>query len=159
MTIAVEIGMALLNFHFGGVEEEMRNPNRAPQSVAYAETIEVPLKRNRQGHYVVVGSINGREVEFLLDTGATDVVIPEHTARQLGLPYGRRRQAMTANGAITIFQTRIDVLQIGEIRLHDIDASINPSMKSGAILLGMSALGKIEFSQHGNTLTLKQISG
>jgi len=159
MTIAVVLGMVLLTFYFTGVEERQRNPNQAPQSLVYSQAIEVLLKRNRQGHYLVIGSINGREVEFLLDTGATDVVVPERTAKRLGLAYGRRGRAMTANGAITIFQTRIAKLQIGEITLYDIDASINPAMGSGAILLGMSALSKIEFSQRGNTLTLRQTSG
>lgn len=158
MTIAVVLGMGLLTFYFTGVEERQRNPNQAPQSLVYSQSVEVPLKRNRQGHYLVIGSINGHDVEFLLDTGATDVVVPERTARRLGLTYGRRGRAMTANGAVTVFSTRIAKLQIGEITLYDIDASINPGMGSGAILLGMSALSKIEFSQRGNTLTLRQVS-
>jgi aspartyl protease family protein len=90
-----------------------------------------------------------------LDTGATDLVVPESTARRLGLPYGNRGRAMTANGPVTIYQTRIEELHLGKIRLTNIDASINPSME-GAILLGMSALGQIEFSQQAGTLTLKQ---
>ncbi|MBT4160380.1 MAG: TIGR02281 family clan AA aspartic protease [Gammaproteobacteria bacterium] len=159
MTIAVILGMAMLTWYFGGVEEKQRNPNADPQSLIHLNSVEVPLKRNRLGHYLVNGIINGREVEFLLDTGATDVVVPETTAKRLGLAYGRRGQAMTANGAVTVYQTRIDELQIGEIKLYNITASINPAMSSGAILLGMSALGQIEFSQQGNTLTLRQHSG
>ena len=158
MTAGVVLGMVFLTFFFGGVEENRRNPNSDPTSRIYAESIEVPLKRNRQGHYMLVGKINGEDVEFLLDTGATDVVVPESTARRLGLPYGMRGRAMTANGPVTIYQTRIDELHLGEIRLINIDASINPNME-GAILLGMSALGQIEFSQQADTLTLKQKSG
>ena len=159
LTIGAILGMAMLTWFFSGVEENQRNPNRDPDSLIFQETVEVPLKRNRQGHYMVNGSINGRDVEFLLDTGATDVVVPEATARRLGLSYGRQGRAMTANGPVTIYQTHIDDLQIGGIHLRDIDASINPGMGSGAILLGMSALGKIEFSQSGNTLTLRQRNG
>ena len=156
IAIAFILGMIMLTRFFSGVEESRRNPNAAPDSRVQAGRIEVPLQQNRQGHYMVRGLINGREVEFLLDTGATDVVVPEPVARRLNLPYGRRGRAMTANGAITIFATHIDELQIGKIRLYDIDASINPAMGPGAILLGMSALGRIEFSQSGNTLTLRQ---
>jgi len=155
MTVGVVLGMVILTFFFGGVEENQRNPNSDPTSLIFSESIEVPLKRNRQGHYLLVGQINGEDVEFLLDTGATDVVVPERTARRLGLPYGIRGRAMTANGPVTIYQTRIDELHLGKIRLTNIDASINPSME-GAILLGMSALGQIEFSQQADTLTLKQ---
>jgi aspartyl protease family protein len=153
--VGLILGMVFLTYFFGGVEENQRNPNADPNSFVYSESIEVPLKRNRQGHYVLIGQINGENVEFLLDTGATDVVVPESTARRLGLPYGVRGRAMTANGPITIYQTRIDELHLGEILLTNIDASINPSME-GAILLGMSALGQIEFSQRADTLTLRQ---
>ena len=155
MTVGVVLGMVFLTFFFGGVKENRRNPNSDPTSSIHSESIEVPLKRNRQGHYLLIGQINGEDVEFLLDTGATDVVVPESTARRLGLPYGIRGRAMTANGPVTIYQTRINELHLGKIRLTNIDASINPKM-AGAILLGMSALGQIEFSQQADTLTLKQ---
>ena len=158
MTVGVVLGMVFLTFFFGGVEENRRNPNSSPSSLIHTESIEVPLKRNRQGHYLLVGQINGEDVEFLLDTGATDVVVPASTARRLGLTYGTRARAMTANGPVTIYQTRIDELHLGKIRLTNIDASINPNM-GGAILLGMTALGQIEFSQQADTLTLKQNSG
>ena len=155
MTVGVVLGMVFLTFFFGGVEENRRNPNSDPTSLIRPESIEVPLKRNRQGHYLLVGQINGEDVEFLLDTGATDVVVPASTARRLGLPYGMPGRAMTANGPVTSYHTRIDELQLGKIRLTNIDASINPNME-GAILLGMTALGQIEFSQRADTLTLKQ---
>ena len=158
MVIACIIGLALLTYFFSGVEQRQRNPNADPNSLVYENQVEVALKQNRQGHYVVTGTINGREVDFLLDTGATEVVIPETTAQELGLPYGRRGRAMTANGAVMVYDTRIARLTIGEIELLDVNASINPSMQ-GAILLGMSALRQIEFIQQGKTLTLRQRSG
>jgi aspartyl protease family protein len=155
MTVGVVLGMVFLTFFFADVKENRRNPNSDPTSLIHPESIEVPLKRNRQGHYLLVGQINGEDVEFLLDTGATDVVVPAGTARRLGLPYGMRGRAMTANGPVTVYQTRIDELHLGKIRLTNIDASINPNM-DGAILLGMTALGQIEFSQQADILTLKQ---
>ena len=159
MTIAVIIGMGMLTWFFADVEQKQQNPNHNPESIVSDTTVEVPLKRNRFGNYLVNGKINGKEVPLLLDTGATDVVVPEDTARQLNLPYGRKGQAMTANGTVTIYQTRINTLQIGEIRLYNVNASINPAMSDSAILLGMSALGRIEFSQQGQTLTLRQHGG
>ncbi len=159
MTMGAILGMVLLTFYFSGVEEEFRNPNADPESMLIGNTVEVPLKRNRQGHYVVTGAINGRQVDFLLDTGATDVVVPSDLAEAIGLEYGRPGRAMTANGPITVYDTRIADLAIGAIHLRNINASINPAMPGGAILLGMSALGQIEFTQQGQTLTLKQRSG
>ena len=156
--IAIIIGMAMMTWFFAGVEERQNNPNTNPVSLIGEDNIEVPLQRNRFGHYLVKGQINDSPVAFLLDTGATDVVVPEETAKRLNLPYGRRGQAMTANGRVTIYRTRITELQVGKIKLYEVDASINPHMSEGAILLGMSALSKIEFTQSGSTLTLRQKS-
>ncbi|MDP6263706.1 MAG: TIGR02281 family clan AA aspartic protease [Pseudomonadales bacterium] len=156
LLIACVIAMALMTVFFADLEDEQRNPNRSPQSRQTTNHIEVVLERSRSGHYVVSGTINRKPVEFLLDTGATDVVIPIRTAEYLNLRMGKRSQAMTANGPITVYPTRIAELTIGDIRLNDIRASINPNMQPQGILLGMSALKQIEFIQRGNTLTLRQ---
>lgn len=153
--IAVLFGIGLMTLFFAKVEETRYNPNSSPSSRVYEASVEVPLVRNHYGHYVVTGHVNGQEVDFLLDTGATDVVVPESIAKAAGLSYGQRSRAMTANGVITVWRTRIDQLTIGDIQLRDVPASINPHSED-AILLGMSALGQIEFVQSGETLTLKQ---
>ncbi len=154
--IAIFLGIGMLTMFFGDVEERQRNPNQNPDSTVGAQTIEVNLKRNRQGHYVTTGTINNRPVEFLLDTGATDVVVPEAMASKLNLRRGRPGQAMTANGRVTIYETSIDQLSIGKIILYNVRASINPGMSPPSILLGMSALRQVEFIQSGNSLTLRQ---
>ncbi len=154
--VACVLGLALLTFLFGNFEEHQKNPNQHPDSIQNAQFIEVNLERNRQGHYVVSGSINDKPVVFLLDTGATDVVIPGVLAAQLDLKAGRSGRAMTANGPVTIYETRVDHLQIGDISLFNVPASINPAMQSPGILLGMSALGQLEFVQSGDSLTLRQ---
>jgi aspartyl protease family protein len=153
--VALILGIAMLTMYFGGVEERRHNPNQDPQSILNAETIEVRLRQNRQGHYVMTGTINSHPVELLLDTGATDVVIPAALADQLQLKRGRAGRAMTANGPVTIYDTNITELTIGEITLYNVNASINPAMRPPSILLGMSALRQIEFVQSGSTLTLK----
>ena len=156
MTASLIGGMIMLTYFFSGIEQKKQNPNSYPETRAFADAIEVPLVQNRQGHYLVGGKINSEKVTFLLDTGATDVVVPESTARDLGLGFGRKGVAITANGRVVIHETSIDRLEIGEITLVDVKASINPGMPRGAILLGMSALSKIEFTQTGKTLTLRQ---
>ena len=154
--VAFVLGIAMLALFFSDVEKERRNPNRNPESVMLARSVEVNLKRNRQGHYFVTGTINNSPVELLLDTGATDVVIPAALADRLKLKRGRAARAMTASGAVTVYETSINELRIGEILLSDVRASINPAMPPPAILLGMSALSKVEFVQSGDSLTLKQ---
>ena len=156
IALAFIIGIGLLTVFFADVEQRQHNPNRTPQSKNNINGAEVNLKRNRQGHYIVTGQINRQPVEFLLDTGATDVVIPEAIARQLNLRVGRPHLASTANGTITVYSTIIDELGIGDIILYNVRASINPAMRPPSVLLGMSALKQIEFIQKGDSLTLRQ---
>ena len=152
------IGIVLLTMFFGDQLEDQRNPNREPRSQVQAGVTEVMLDQNRWGHYLTAGTINNRPVEFLVDTGATDVVVPASIAGDLGLTRGRKGQAMTANGKVTIWSTRIARLTGGDIVLHDVDASINPGMGDMEILLGMSALAEVELVQRGDTLTLRQFN-
>lgn len=150
------IAFLLLIWFFNGALERQDNPNMDPESSFNNGSAEVKLKRNRQGHYVSGGFINQHAVTFLLDTGATNVSIPAHLAPQLNLSKGYPVTVMTANGAVTAYQTRIDNLQIGDIRIRDVDATINPGMADNEILLGMSALGQLDFRQTGDWLILNQ---
>lgn len=152
------LGLAALTLWFDGWLENQSNPNRRPDSSRDGTGArEVVLERNRQGHYVASGEINGVGVTFLLDTGATDVAIPANVAQQAGLESGYAGQAATANGVITVYSTHIEELQLGNITLSNVGASIMPSMAGDTILLGMSALKQIEFTQRGSTLTLRQL--
>ncbi|WOJ97798.1 TIGR02281 family clan AA aspartic protease [Congregibacter brevis] len=149
--------MALLMLYFGDVLERQRNPNRSVDTeVTAAGVREVELKRNRMGHYVSAGTINGEEVVFLLDTGATGVAIPAALAERLSLPKGRPIMTNTANGSTRSYLTRLDEVAVGDIRLQNVEASITPGLQMREVLLGMSFLKHIEFTQRGNTLTLRQ---
>ncbi|MCP3673816.1 MAG: TIGR02281 family clan AA aspartic protease [Gammaproteobacteria bacterium] len=153
--IAWLFGLALLTLFFSGHEERKINPNKNPDSSMQNGVAEVVLQQNRQGHYVTNGTINGHEVVFLLDTGATDVSIPAHIADDIGLKRGRSMQVSTANGTIKVYQAWLQEVSIAEIVLTNVDANINPGIKDNFILLGMSALKHLEFTQRGRTLTLK----
>jgi aspartyl protease family protein len=149
--------LALLTLYFGDVLERQRNPNREVSTAVSAEGVrEVELRRNRMGHYVSAGTINGEPVVFLLDTGATGVAIPSRLAERLRLPRGRPFVTNTANGQTRSYQTRLGEVAIGDIRLNNVDAAITPGLEMNEILLGMSFLKYIEFTQRGNTLTLRQ---
>lgn len=155
--IGIILALVLLTWLFAGVEESIINPNQQLETYYDGDGgREVVLQRNRYGHYVLDGKINGQTVTFLLDTGATDVSIPGNLADRLGLKRGRSQQYRTANGTIIGYQTRIDSLKLGEIELRDVRASINPQERGSELLLGMSVLKNIDFSQRGDTLTLRQ---
>ncbi|MGX5221047.1 retropepsin-like aspartic protease family protein [Pseudomonas segetis] len=149
-------GMFLATHFFGNLEDKQRNPNRDPQSIHANGYVEVRLASSRQGHYYANGQINGENVEFLLDTGATDVAVPADLARRLGLPAGAEVRLRTANGQTTGHRTRLKQLKLGDIVLQDVAALIAPGMAGDEVLLGMSALKKLEFTQRDGTLLLRQ---
>jgi aspartyl protease family protein len=133
------------------------NPNLQPTSHQYRSgTKEVTLERNRYGHYISSGKINGIDVVFLLDTGSTQVAIPGHLAEALQLDYGEKLETATANGTIWVYDTELSHLSLGNIEMTGVSASINPHMQEPEILLGMSVLKHLDFYQRGNQLKLQQ---
>ena len=117
---------------------------------------EIILQRNAYGHYVTSGTINDFEVEFLLDTGATDIAVPESLANDIGLTKKQRIVVKTANGNARAYRTRIASVGIGDLKLYDLNAIILTNMPGKEILLGMNFLKHFEITQKGKTLTIKQ---
>ncbi len=157
MLIAVWVMvLAALTLYFARQEEKQYNPNQNIEGKQSNGVVEVRLLRNKFGHYVSSGTINNVPVTFMLDTGATQVAIPAHLGTSLGLKRGNRFPVMTANGQVTVWSTTIKELKIGPITLSNVRAALNPGMQGQEILLGMSALKTLDFSQSGRELTLKQ---
>lgn len=155
--VAWMILLALLVNFFSGYLDRQQNPNEALVSRTTEDgTREVVLDRNRQGHYVTPGQINGHDVVFLLDTGATGVAIPSHLARVLDLPHGRPIQTQTANGTTTSYLTTLEEVSVGPIRQFGVQATVNPGLQMDQVLLGMSFLKNLELIQRDNQLTLRQ---
>ncbi len=149
--------IGILVMLFGGLLESQYNPNPQPVSEGAAGgPVRVSLRQNRMGHYVAGGSINGEPVVFLLDTGATQVSVPADLAARLGLERGAPMASRTANGVITTYATTLSRVQLGDIVLRGVRASINPGMRGDEVLLGMSFLRELDFNQRDGTLTLIQ---
>ncbi len=148
--------LAMLTPLFRNLLEQQNNPNQTPLTEENSETHTVTLQQNRFGHYVATGSINAQPVTLMLDTGATSVSIPEQLADQLQLRRGYASQVSTANGTITVYSTILEQVELGNIVLHKVRAHINPHMDGDEILLGMSFLKQLEFSQQGDKLTIIQ---
>lgn len=156
-TIAA-IWVALLagaSFFFDDALEKINNPNQkvTTQFNPHGEQ-EIVLKQNRQGHYVANGEINGQAVQFLLDTGATNVAIPEHIANRLKLKKGVSHQTVTTNGNSTSYMTRLDSISLGGLKMQNVPASISQGMQFDEILLGMSFLKHLKITQQDKLLTL-----
>ena len=115
----------------------------------------VVLEQDRNGHYLAEGQINGRSVTFLVDTGATDVALPESTARALGLDFGPRVQVMTAAGPANAWVTRLNEVTVGGIRRKNVRATITDGEFNG-ILLGMSFLKYYDLQQQDGRLVIRE---
>ena len=149
--------LVLLTYFFDKIIEQQINPNQVLTThYLDGDVREVRLQRNRHGHYVTSGRINGREVVFMLDTGATGVAVPARVARKIGLEKGAAIEMITANGRATGYMSNLERIGIDGIELENIGAVINPNDDSEIILLGMTFLKEIEFTQRGNTLILRQ---
>jgi aspartyl protease family protein len=150
------LGFAMLMIYFNYFLDKEQNPNQSVYSrLDESGKTEVILQRNRYGHYVSNGKINGRTVQFMLDTGASDVAIPEKVAEKLALKRGPEKRYSTANGMVIAYSTMLDSVSIGPIEVQSVRASINPGLKGNEILLGMSVLKRVEFTQRGDTLILR----
>ncbi|MCF6356015.1 MAG: TIGR02281 family clan AA aspartic protease [Candidatus Polarisedimenticolaceae bacterium] len=157
MIAAWVLTLGLLTLFFNGVLDDQYNPNRQLNTVVTTgEPQEVVLVRNKFGHYVATGAINGEAVVFMLDTGATDVAVPLALANRLNLERGAEAVFNTANGKITAWRTRLERVTLGGIELTNVRGSILPSMGGDEVLLGMSFLKHLELVQRGNTLTIRQ---
>ena len=146
-----------LSVFFKGLLDKRANPNSLPSSSSGNGVTEVVLKRNYQHHYVANGLINDTPVTFLVDTGATHVSIGPKLADKIGLKRGYEGVAYTANGTTRTYDTRIDQLQLGDIQLTNVRASITMGMDGDSVLLGMSALKDIELIHKNGELTMRQV--
>jgi aspartyl protease family protein len=115
----------------------------------------VVLEQDRSGHYEAEGTINGRPVTFLVDTGATDVSLPESAARALGLEFGPRVKVMTAAGPADAWVTRLEEVTVGGISRKNVRATITTGEFNG-ILLGMSFLKHYSLQQQDGRLVIRE---
>ena len=157
LAIAWLLIIGALYWFFSGWEAQQTNPNTA--RVLNQQQGELTLMRNRAGHYVAAGEINGRRVTFLLDTGATWVALPTGLARELGLKRGAAITLQTANGTTVGYQTRLDSVRLGPIEMRDVAALVADGMDADTVLLGMNFLRRLEFTQRGDQLILKAVNG
>jgi aspartyl protease family protein len=138
---------------------------RAPQPVPPAvedrrrDRVELALQPAQNGNFYANGTINGRAVRLVVDTGASFVAVPDRLRWQLGLTRGRYLQTQTANGVAGNYETRIQSLSVGPIQLRDVAAVLYPNDHDDTVLLGMSALREVKLSQEGGHMLLQQEAG
>jgi aspartyl protease family protein len=101
--------------------------------------------------------INGVSVNMMVDTGASLIALPAADATRIGLNYkaGRMGRANTAGGVVNTYLIKLDTIKIGDIELHQVDASV---IEAGLTmpLLGMSFLNRMEMRREGDQMTLSK---
>lgn len=129
----------------------------ASANLADPRPARVVLRRQGDGPFASPGQINGQPVQLLVDTGATTVALSAVLAARLNLSRGPARQIDTASGRTTGYETVLDSLELGPLKLHGIRAIILPAMAiDDKVLLGLNALAGLELRQRGDTLVLQQ---
>ena len=116
---------------------------------------ELVVRQGPGGHYVVPGKVNGADVEFLLDTGATNVALPHALALRLGLERGVPVQIRTASDIVPGYLVTLDRVELGPLSLRRVRAVVTERMIGDEVLLGMSFLRHFELSQRGRILTVR----
>ncbi|EJK79311.1 TIGR02281 family clan AA aspartic protease [Rhizobium rhizogenes] len=120
----------------------------------------VLLPAGAGGHYQGDFKINGRPVQGMIDTGATYVAINESTARRLGISgsdLDYRYTTQTANGPSKVALVKLDRLEIGTIKVRDVDAVVSKDGALSTTLIGMSFLKKLKsYGAENGSLRLTQ---
>ncbi len=141
-----------------GLWSDIRD-NVAPQQSYIDGQATVTVPRSHDGHYYLVLEIDGTPIEFVVDTGATDVVLTMKDAAKIGIDAENlffSGIARTANGEVRIAPVKLKNVRLGDIKDKTIRASVNEGEMSQS-LLGMSYLQRfrnIEIS--GDKLILRR---
>lgn len=115
----------------------------------------VVLPADGRGHFFAEGLVNGVPLRFLVDTGASMVMLPADDARRLGIDYlgAPKARVQTAAGPISAYLITLDRVKVGAIELNAIDGIVVE--QGGQVpLLGMSFLNRVEMRRNGDSMTL-----
>ncbi|MCC5884267.1 MAG: TIGR02281 family clan AA aspartic protease [Halomonas sp.] len=127
-----------------GFLEAQRNPNAHLVNAVTGQEEPIVLERNRSGHFIATGRINGEPIEFLLDTGATYVAVPAEFAERLGLERTGSAWFNTANGRVRGDLTLLDEVSLGGFTAAEVRGSVSPGLEGDVALLGMSFLNRFD---------------
>jgi aspartyl protease family protein len=111
------------------------------------------LYSDRQGHFQVEARVEGRFVDFVVDTGASLVVLRESSAALAGIhpqPRDYTATAITANGRIKAARATIDRIEVGGIAVYDVPAMVLPDEALAKNLLGVSFLSRLKRYEYAN---------
>jgi aspartyl protease family protein len=114
------------------------------------------LQADERGHFIVTAAINGIPVRALVDTGASSIAMNLSDARRAGvnLSGARRVRILTASGAREALLVQLGTVQVGDIVVNDVEATLSERDELPITLLGMSFLKHLDMYRIGASLTL-----
>ena len=117
---------------------------------------EIRIRQAPDGHFWVDAEVNGEEVRFLVDSGATTTSISSDTARRVGVePGGGRALVQTANGVVTVQRGRAESMKVGPIERSDVAVHISDAFGDMNVI-GMNFLSTLSgWGVEGRTLVLR----
>jgi aspartyl protease family protein len=146
-----------LGYVFGRVRSEF-----APGYGVTTDPNTLALSESGGGHFLVIGQVNGEPVEFLVDTGASDVVLSPADARRIGIDLAGlnyTRVYSSANGMVRGAPYTVETLAIGPIALRNVPVSVNQA-EMDVSLLGMTFLSRLDsYEVRGRQLLLRYSGG
>lgn len=147
--VVVEVGGRTSTLQVGGA------PARVGAGATGSAAREVVIPAGPGGHFVVAGTINGRAVQFMVDTGATLIAMSRAEADRLGIDYSRADRGMTstANGDVEVRVLTLSSVRVGSVDLANVRAAIVPAPMPG-ILLGNSALSRFQMQRDNDVMRL-----
>jgi aspartyl protease family protein len=158
--LALAIFMPRVMSNTGKAPEVAQRVAAAPQTQASANYRTVEVRGDNRGQYQVEGSVDGRRMDFIVDTGATVVALRERDAARLGIhPIPREYTASvtTANGVVRAAPVQLSSLEVRGIRVYDVRALVLPDQALSENLLGMSFLSRVRrFEVANGRLVLEQ---
>lgn len=152
--VAADSGRAVIEIE--GQRTTLRMGQAASVAGKDASAQMATLYANQAGHFFGDGYINGAPIKFLVDTGASNIAISGDDARRIGLDYksGDTGVAHTAAGAVKAYLVNLNTVRIGGITMHQVEAMVLEGSSPPFVLLGMSALNRMEMRRDGIALTL-----
>ena len=117
----------------------------APEASDYGRSL--TLDANRQGHFEAQARVNGSDMGFMVDTGASLVVLRASAAAEAGIhpmPSDFTATVSTANGTIKAAPARLERIEIGNITVEDVPALVLPDRALSQNLLGVSFLSRLK---------------
>lgn len=143
-------GTALLRI--GGAPARLSGTSNVP-----AAAREIVMSVGLGGHFMSAGSINGKPVQFMVDTGATLVALSQSEAERIGLDFrnGKRGMSQTANGAIPVHLVTLSALRVGEVEVNNVQAVVLPAQMP-YVLLGNSFLSRFQMRRDNDVMRLEQ---